>query len=201
MNISWRMLLKQDYGMQRGKKNYFLSGADRLENLIATSLVGNLWLFFPCSSLKVCFINLVSFLSSELQHFTFFYSLLQLDANLIEGEPYNHLAWKNKRQSGATKFKYIRNVGNRFQNLPKQTASLWIQVQCGQHRDFLRPPAHLWAKKHHLLTLNTKLTLQLTIWMALVQDVRLTTKKCVCTVKDLYTTSKSINKIRPVLMP
>ena len=25
-------------------------------------------------------------------------SLLQFDANLIEGEPYNHLAWKNKRQ-------------------------------------------------------------------------------------------------------
>ena len=98
MNISWRMLLKQDYGMQRGKKNYFLSGADRLGNFIATSLVRNLWLFFPCSSIKVCYINLVSFLSSELQHFTFFYSLLQLDANLIEGEPYNHLAWKNKRQ-------------------------------------------------------------------------------------------------------
>ena len=98
MTISWRMLLKQDYGKQRGKKNYFLSGADRLENFIATSLVGNLWLFFPCSSIKVCYINLVSFLSSELQHFTFFYSLLQLDSNLIEGEPYNHLAWKNKRQ-------------------------------------------------------------------------------------------------------
>ena len=27
------------------------------------------------------------------------------------------------------------------------------------------------------------------------------TKKCVCTVKDSKTTSKSINKIRPVLMP
>ena len=35
---------------------------------------------------------------------------------------------------------------------------------------------------------------------ALFQDICLTTKNCVCTVKDSKTTSKSINQIRPVLM-
>ena len=34
--------------------------------------------------------------------------------------------------------------------------------------------------------------------MALVQDICLTTKKCVCREKDSKNTSKSINQIRPV---
>ena len=66
---------------------------------------------------------------------------------------------------------------------------------------FSRPPTHPWVKKHHSFTLNTKLQLQLTIWTALVQDIHLTTKNCVSMVKDYKTTSKSINQIRPVLMP
>ena len=46
--------------------------------------------------------------------------LVQLDANLIEEEPYNRLAPKIKDdRSGVTKFKYIRNVGNRFLSPPK----------------------------------------------------------------------------------
>ena len=66
---------------------------------------------------------------------------------------------------------------------------------------FSQTPTHPWVKKRHSLTLNTKLRLQLTIQTALVQDIRLMTKNCVCTVKDSKTTSKSINQIRPVLMP
>ena len=46
-----------------------------------------------------------------------------------------------------------------------------------------RPPV---GQNHHSLTLNTKLRLQ---------DIHLMTKNCVCS------TSKSINHIRPVLMP
>ena len=38
-----------------------------------------------------------------------------------------------------------------------------------------------WVKKRHSLTLNTKLRRQLTKRTALVQDIRLTTMKCVCT--------------------
>ena len=66
---------------------------------------------------------------------------------------------------------------------------------------FSRLPIHPLVKKGHLLTLNTKLRLQQTIQMALVQDIRITTKKYVCMLKDLQTTLKSINQIRPVLMP
>ena len=57
------------------------------------------------------------------------------------------------------------------------------QRQCGARSSvidtqiFSRPPFHLWVKKHHSLTLNTKLRLQLTIRMALVQDICLMTKK------------------------
>ena len=54
---------------------------------------------------------------------------------------------------------------------------------------FSHKPIHLWVKKCHSLTLKYK------------QDIHLTTKKYVCTVKDFKTTSKSINQIKPVLMP
>ena len=49
------------------------------------------------------------------------------------------------------------------------------------------PPTHLpGVKKSHLLTFKHKI--QLTIWTALVQDIRLMTKNCVCMVKDSKTT-------------
>ena len=79
-----------------------------------------------------------------------------------------------------------------LKNQPRQTASVWGPVQCQRHTDFFA---------RHLLTLNTKLRLQLSIQTALVQDIRLRTKKHVCMVKDLKATSKSTNQIRPVLMP
>ena len=61
-------------------------------------------------------------------------------------------------------------------------------------------PTHLWVKKRHSLTLNTKVLLQLAIQTALVQDILLMTKKCVYIVR-LKNYFKSINQIRPVLMP
>ena len=131
------------------------------------------------------------------------FSLLQLDDNLIEGEPYNRLAWKNKRQLNVAR--QNSNISEMwetgFKNPPRRAASVWVPVQCRWHTDLFGPATHPWVKKCHSVTLNTKLRLQLTIQTALVQDIRLMTKKYVCTVKDLKTTSKSINQIRPVLMP
>ena len=116
-----------------------------------------------------------------------FYSLLQLDANLIEGEPYKSLAGKNKRQLNVySNIFEMWETG--FKNQPRQTALVWGPVQCQRHTDFFA---------RHLLTLNTKLRLQLSIQTALVQDIRLRTKKHVCMVKDLKATSKSTNQIRP----
>ena len=60
-------------------------------------------------------------------------------------------------------------------------------------------PTHPWVKKTSRVNFKQKITTS-TIRIALVQDIRLTTKKCVCIEKDLKTTSKSINQSRPVLM-
>ena len=72
------------------------------------------------------------------------------------------------------KIQIYQKCGNRFQK-PAKTNS--VSVGTG-------------SVLSTLITLNTKLRLPL--WMALVQDIPLTTKKYVCTVKDLKTTSKSI---------
>ena len=130
-------------------------------------------------------------------------SLLQLDANLIEGEPYSHFTQKNKRQQNMAQqnSNIIEMWETSFKNLPRRTSSVWGPVRCHQHTYFFVPAHPPLGQKCHLLILNTKLRLQLTIWMALVQDIRLTTKIYDCTEKDLKTTSKSINQIRPVLVP
>ena len=75
-------------------------------------------------------------------------------------------------------------------------------VLCHQHTDFFaqaHPPV---GQKTSLVNFKYKITTSatVTIRMALVQDIHLTTKKYVCTVKDFKTTSKSINQIKPVLM-
>ena len=135
---------------------------------------------------------------------SFPFSLLQLDANLIEGEPYNRLTQlKNKRRlKWRDKIQIYQKYGKPvFKARQKQTASVGPSPVSSTPRLFSRPPTHPWVKKRHSLTLNTKLQLQLTIRTALVQDICLMTKNCVCTVKESKTTSKSINQIRPVLMP
>ena len=67
----------------------------------------------------------------------------------------------------------------------------------------LRPTYPAVGKKISLVNFKHKLTTsaKYTDGQALVQDIHLTTKKYVCMVKDFKTTSKSINQIRPVLMP
>ena len=69
-----------------------------------------------------------------------------MDANLIEGEPYNRLARKNKRRRkcGATKFKYLGNVGNQFQK-PAKTNS--VSVGPGPVDDFFASLAYLSPKQ------------------------------------------------------
>ena len=101
--------------------------------------------------------------------------LVQFDANLIEGEPYNRLTQKIKWDwSGPTNFKYTRNTGNRFESPPKQTVSVWGPVLFCRHTDFFScPPTHPWVKKCHSLTFNTKLRLQLTTRTALVHDKKM----------------------------
>ena len=65
-------------------------------------------------------------------------------------------------------------------------ALMWGLVWCRQHTDFFRdrPP-----------TRGSKLRLQLTVRTALVQDIRLTTKNCVCMVKNSKTTSNQPIKL------
>ena len=84
-------------------------------------------------------------------------SLLQLDDNLNEGEPYNRLARKNKRRLNvARQNSNISEIWDTsFKNPPRRTASVWGPVRCCWHTDFF--------KKRHFLTSDTKLQLQLTI--------------------------------------
>ena len=72
-----------------------------------------------------------------------------MDANLIEGEPYNRLARKNKRRRkcGATKFKYLGNVGNQFQK-PAKTNS--VSVGPGPVDDFFASLAYLSPKQEKI---------------------------------------------------
>ena len=59
---------------------------------------------------------------------------------------------------------------------------MWGPVWCGRHIDFFKK--------------CPKLGFQLTIWMALVKDIRLKTKKNVCIVKDFKKTSKINQSIK-----
>ena len=87
-----------------------------------------------------------------------------------------------------TKFKYLGNVGNWFQK-PAKTNS--VSVGPGPvsttHRFFTpaHPPV---GQKTSLVNLKRKIatSADYSIQMALVQDIRLTTKKYVCMVKDLH---------------
>ena len=101
-----------------------------------------------------------------------------------------------------TKFKTTRKVGNRFQNPPRQTASVWGPVQCHRYTDFFTPAHPPVGQKTSPVNFKHKVTTSADycIWTALVQDILLTTKKCVCMVKELKNNFKSINQIRPVLM-
>ena len=72
-------------------------------------------------------------------------SLCQLDANLIEGEPYNRFAQKILQRRLKWRVQIQTNketweTGSK--NPPRPTASVRSPVQCHQHTDFFRahPP-------------------------------------------------------------
>ena len=117
-------------------------------------------------------------------------SLLQLDANLIEGEPYNCLARKNKRRVNEVwqNSNILEMWETGFKNPPRRTASVWGPVQCQQHTDFFTPAHSPVGQKTSRVNLKRKIatSANYSIQMALVQDIRLTTKKYDCMVKDLH---------------
>ena len=102
-------------------------------------------------------------------------SLLQLEANLIEGEHDNRLVQKNRRRLNVawqnSNISEMWETG--FKNPPTRTPSVLGPVRCHQHTD-LFVPAHplVGQKKRHSLTLNRKLQLQLTIRTSLVSRQR-----------------------------
>ena len=83
--------------------------------------------------------------------------LLQLDANIIEGEPYKRLARKNKRRLNVARqnSNILEMWETRFKNLPR-----WTSVGPGPvlsiHRFFSRPPVgqktSLINFKHKIMT-------------------------------------------------
>ena len=90
--------------------------------------------------------------------------MLQLDANLIEGEPYICLAQKNKRRQNVVRqnSNILEMWETGFKTPPRRTASVWGPVRYHRQTDFLattHPPV---GQKRHSLPLNTKLLLQLT---------------------------------------
>ena len=79
-------------------------------------------------------------------------SLFQLDANLIEGEPYNRLAEKKT----TNKQRNPENLGNRFQKPAKANGICVCPVRSSQtHRFFCAPHLPVKKQKLHSLTLNT----------------------------------------------
>ena len=126
------------------------------------------------------------------------FSLLQLDANLIEGEPFNRFMQKNKRRLNVAQ--QNSNISEIWETGSKtrQNEQRQCRVQCSvvDTKIFSCPITHPWVKKHHSLTFKHKIRSS-----ALVQDIHLMTKKYVCTEKDFKRLKKSINQIRPVLMP
>ena len=79
------------------------------------------------------------------------------NVNLIEREPYNCLAQKNKK-CGATKFKYLRNVGNRFKKPAKMNSISVGPVWCHRHTDFFRPAHSPVGQKTSLINFKHKIT-------------------------------------------
>ena len=87
-------------------------------------------------------------------------SLLQLDANLIEGEPYNRLAQKNKRRLNVARQNSIRERGETSfkKNLPRPTASVWGPVECHWYTDFFTPTLPPMGQKTSLVNFKHKIT-------------------------------------------
>ena len=70
--------------------------------------------------------------------------LLQLDASLIEGEPFNSLTWKNKRRLNVEwqKFKYLGNVETGSKTCQNERYQCGAQSGVFDTHIFLQPPTH-----------------------------------------------------------
>ena len=88
------------------------------------------------------------------------FSLLQLDANLIEGETYNRLAQKNKRRLNVARLN--SNIPEMwetgFKNLPRREASVWSLVPCPLHTDIFCACPSTVGKKMSLVNFKHKIT-------------------------------------------
>ena len=126
-------------------------------------------------------------------------SLLQLDANLIEWETYNRLAkFENKRRLKWRHkihkyWKYGKPVFIAHQNKWHQ----WGPVWCHQHTVFFAPIHPHVGQKTSLVNLR----LQLNYMDGIGTEYTSHDKELCPHSKVSKTTSKSINQIRPVLMP
>ena len=63
-----------------------------------------------------------------------------MDTNLIEGEPYNCLAQKNKKLNVVRQNSNITEMWETvFKKPPRQTAPVWGPVWCRRYTDFFTP--------------------------------------------------------------
>ena len=129
-----------------------------------------------------------------------------MDANLIEEEPYNCLAQlKNKMTKVAQQNSNILEIlETSFLSPPKaqNERRQWGPVRCHRQTVFFASNHLPVGQKTSLVNFKHKITTSANYTDSIgIQDLLLMTKNCVCKVKDSKTTSKSINRIRPVLMP
>ena len=84
--------------------------------------------------------------------------LLQLDANLIEGEPYNCLSRKRRLNVALQNSNISEMWETGFQNPPTRTPSVLGLVQCHQHTDFFAPSHPPMGQKTSLVNFKHEIT-------------------------------------------
>ena len=89
----------------------------------------------------------------------------------------------------------MRKIGERFEKPAKENGGSGGIALWGQHRFFSQTPTHPEGQKTFFINLKHKLWRQLNIWIALVQDIHLMTKKISLHGKVLKITSKSIKQL------
>ena len=87
------------------------------------------------------------------------FSLLQLDANLIEGEPFNRFMQKNKRRLNVAQQNSNNSEIWETGSKTRQNEQRQCRVQCSvvDTKIFSCPITHPWVKKHHSLTFKHKI--------------------------------------------
>ena len=101
-----------------------------------------LWRIFPrqllrhfCSQIWWIY-HLILYILSDIETF----SLLQFDANLMEGEPYNRLNRKNKRRLNVARqnSNIFRKCGKPVPKTRQDKQRQCVARRCHQHTDFLQ---------------------------------------------------------------